>query len=448
MLGSKADGCAASPPRRRRRLVGRLPMLLVGALLLCAPVVPARAATQPVASAGGSSSAFDPEAATREYLAKISSDAKARSDSYFEGGYWLQLWQFLWGAAVVLVLLQTRFSARMRDLACRITRRKPLQSMIYGVLFIVVFAILTFPLSLYSDFIREHQYGLATQNFGGWFGDWAKGLMVGVVIGAPLIAGLLGVVRKLPGTWHLWGAVVTLAFMAVGILIAPVFIAPLFNKYTPLADRKVVDPILSMARANGVAADVVYQMDASKQSTRISANVSGMLGTMRVTLNDNLLARCTLPEIQAVMGHELGHYVLNHVYKLVTFMGLVIVMGFTLMRWALQKLLTVAGPRWGITGVGDVAVVPLAVLLFSTYMFLMTPVTNTIVRVHEMEAYRFGLNAARQPDGFASTALKLSEYRKLQPTPLEEWIFYDHPSGATRIRTAMRWKAENLNSSP
>jgi STE24 endopeptidase len=242
--------------------------------------------------------------------------------------------------------------------------------------------------------------------------------------------------------------VVALAFMAVGILIAPVFIAPLFNKYTPLADRKVVDPILSMARANGVAADVVYQMDASKQSTRISANVSGMLGTMRVTLNDNLLARCTLPEIQAVMGHELGHYVMNHVYKLVTYMGIVIVIGFTLMRWALQKLLTAAGPRWGITGVGDVAVVPLAVLLFSTYMFLMTPVTNTIVRVHEMEADRFGLNAARQPDGFAITALKLSEYRKIQPTPIEEWIFYDHPSGATRIRTAMRWKAENLNSSP
>ena len=184
-------------------------------------------------------------------------------------------------------------------------------------------------------------------------------------------------------------------------------------------------------------------MDASRQSTRVSANVSGFLNTMRITLNDNLLNRCSLPEIQAVMGHEMGHYVLNHVYKGLLFFGVVIVIGFVFANWALTRALGRCGENWGITGVGDLAVVPLFVLLFSTYLFVLTPFTNTFIRTQEMEADMFGLNAARQPDGAALVALKLGEYRKLQPGPIEEWIFFDHPSGATRIRAAMQWKAEN-----
>ena len=146
------------------------------------------------------------------------------------------------------------------------------------------------------------------------------------------------------------------------------------------------------------------------------------------------------------MAHEMGHYVMNHVYKFVFFLGVVIVIGFALLRWAAVRLVARVGPRWGISDLGDVAVLPMAALLFSTYFFLLTPVLNTVVRTQEMEADRFGLNAARQPDGFAQAALKLSEYRKMEPTPLEEWLFYDHPSGATRIRTAMQWKAENLGA--
>jgi len=187
----------------------------------------------------------------------------------------------------------------------------------------------------------------------------------------------------------------------------------------------------------------VFQMDASKQTTRISANVSGFLGTMRITLNDNLLKRCSLPEIEAVMAHEIGHYVLNHIFKMLVFLSVIIIIGFLWLRWASSRLLKLFGGRWGISGLGDVAVTPLIVLLFTSYLFVLTPVTNSLIRMQEMEADRFGLNAARQPDGFAEASLKLSEYRKMEPGPVEEWIFYDHPSGATRIRTAMRWKAEN-----
>jgi STE24 endopeptidase len=389
-------------------------------------------------------STFNVEKETRAYLDRTPRDKKAQSDAYFEGGYWLQLWGFVCSAAIAALLVQGRLSARMRDLAQRITRFKPLQTAVYAVQYIIVTAILGFPLTVYSDFFREHHYGLANQDFGGWLGDWAKGLVVSLIIGTIVMIALFGIVRRLQRTWHIWGALVTIGFLVIIIVIGPVYIAPLFNKYTILKDAKVVDPILRLARANGIAADKVYEMDASKQSKRVSANVSGFLGTMRITLNDNLLNRSSLPEIEAVMGHEMGHYVMNHVFKMILFFGILVVAGFAILRWSIEWLLARYGARWGISGVGDVAVTPLAVFVFSTYLFILTPFTTSFVRMQEAEADMFGLNAARQPDGMAEAALKLGEYRKMEPGPIEEWIFFDHPSGATRIRTAMRWKAENL----
>ena len=390
--------------------------------------------------------AFNVESATRAYLNQLTPAQKTRSNSYFEGGYWLQLWGYLWGTGIALLLLQARWSARMRDAAVRLTRRKWLQTAIYALFYILLTSLLSFPLAVYADFFREHQYGMATQGFGGWFGDQLKGLLVSIIFGCPLIVALMAIVRRLKNSWHIWGAAVALAFAILGIVIGPVFIAPLFNKYTLLSDPKVLTPILRLAHANGIATDKVYEMDASRQTTKISANVSGFLGTMRITLNDNLVNRSSLPEIEAVMAHEMGHYVMNHVYKMVLFFGVVIVFGFALIRFAADRLIARAGPRWGISGIEDVAVLPLAALLFSTYFFLLTPVMNTFIRTQEMEADMFGLNAARQPDGFAQAALKLSEYRKMEPTPFEEWFFYDHPSGATRIRTAMQWKSQNLDA--
>jgi STE24 endopeptidase len=392
----------------------------------------------------GSETQFNIEAATRAYLDRPSVQEKAKSDAYFEGGYWLQLWQFLYLAGVSVLLLQTRLSAGMRDLACRISRFKALQTAGYATLCVLLTAFLSFPLTFYSDFLREHQYGLATNTFDIWFSDWLKDILVTVIIWSILIMVLMGIFRRLERTWHIWGAIAFVALEGLIIVVSPVFIAPLFNQYTPIEKPAIASPVLRLARANGIAADKVWQMDASRQSKRVSANVSGLFGTMRITLNDNLLNRCSHPEIEAIMAHEIGHYVLNHCYKILLFEGVVIVVGFAFLKWGLASLLRRFGPRWNIAGVGDVAMFPLFILLFSTYMFVLTPILNTFVRTLEIEADIFALNAARQPDGFAKVALKLGEYRKMEPGLVEEWIFFDHPSGAARIQAAMRWKAEHL----
>jgi len=387
---------------------------------------------------------FDPEAATNAYLAQIPAAARARSDAYFEGGYWLILWDFLMSVVVFWALLHFGWSANMRDFAARLTRLAFLQDLIYWVQFMILTTLLGAPLAIYEGYIREHKYGLATQTFGPWLGDQGKELLVNIILGGVLIAVLFWIVRKLPRTWHIWGAVVTTLFMIFAVMIAPVFIFPLFNKITRLDDPKITKPILSMARANDIPAHDVFKIDASRQSTRMSANVSGFSKTMRITLNDNLLRRGSPEEIQSVMGHEMGHYVLNHIYKDALFNFVVIVAFFSLLRWGLDWSLARWGEAWRIHGIGDVAVLPLVLFIATLFGFLFTPIQNTQTRTAEHEADMYGLNASRQPDGFAQAAIHLGEYRKMSPGRVEEWIFFDHPSGRRRIYDAMQWKAENL----
>jgi STE24 endopeptidase len=387
---------------------------------------------------------FSAEAATNAYLAQIPAEATARSDAYFEGGYWLILWDFLVGAIILVLLLQLGWSAAMRNFAERITRFKPLQTLIYWTEFSIVTFILGFPLTVYESFLRERKYGLATQTFGPWMGDQLKVLLVSIVFGGLVAMLLFGVVRRVPRTWWIWGSVVSIVLLAFATMIAPVYILPLFNKITPLEDPKITQPILSMARANGIPADKIYQIDASRQTTRMSADVSGFGSTMRITLNDNLLRRASLEEIEATMGHEMGHYVLHHIYKDFIFFFIVIVSGFALLRWSLDWCLVRCGERWQIRGVGDTAVLPLVFLLGSIFFFVLTPILNTHIRNTEYEADMYGLNASRQPDGEAQSDIHLGEYRKMNPGPIEEWVFFDHPSGRNRIYAAMRWKAENL----
>jgi STE24 endopeptidase len=376
----------------------------------------------------------------------VPQDKRKKSDAYFEGGYWLLLWNFLLAVGVSILLLSSRISARLRDFLERVTTQKKLQVACYSVLYLLLVYVLSFPLNIYEHFFREHQYELATQNFLGWFREQLIGLGITIVGGTIFLIVLYAVFRRAPRTWWIWGTAVAVVFSFFLLFIAPVFIEPLFNTYKPLTKPEISEPILVMARANQIPVKQVFEVDASRQTTRVSANVSGILGTTRIALNDNLLKQCTIPEIRAVMAHEMGHYVLNHGAKLLTYLGIFILIGFALTRVLFDAAVRRWGDKWGLRGIADPAGLPLLALIFSTLLFLATPLLNTAVRVAEREADAFGINTAREPDGMAMVALKLGAYRKLNPTPLEEFIFYDHPSGRARIRMAMDWKAANLSA--
>jgi STE24 endopeptidase len=410
-----------------------------------APAPRTHVTVESLAPAVTAPASLDPVKATNAYLARVSGAARKNSDSYFEGGYVLIAVDAAYSVAVSALLLWLGLSAGMRNIAQRITRSRFLQVPIYVVMFVPLVTILSFPLTYYEGFTREHAYGLSNQNFVGWFVDFAIGFGITLVAAIIVLSLLYSVIRATPKYWWAWGTLVVVGFFAFGALIAPVFISPLFNTYKPLREGAVKTAILQLAEANGVPDNNVVEFNASKQSKRISANVSGFMGTTRISMNDNLLNRSTPAEIEAVLGHEMGHYVLNHVALLITWMGLVILVAFLFLDWGFKGLASIFGGNWDVRTIDDPAGMPLLYLLLSIFMALATPVTNTITRTTEAQADIFGLNAARQPDGFATATLKLSEYRKLDPTPLEEFVFYDHPSGRTRIFTAMRWKAAHIN---
>ena len=422
------------------------PAIETGAASATAPAAAMAVAAPAGAAAAPASSAapFNLEAATQAYLNTLTPAQKAKSDAYFEGGYWLQVFELLYALGVAAIFLRLGLGRWLQARTQRLPRPW-LRTLAFAAGYLLLAWALSLPLDIYEGYVREHAYGMSNQTFGAWFGENLTGLGLSVVFGSFIILAFYAAVRRAGRGWWVWGTGLAAVFLVVGIFAGPVLISPLFNKSTPLPAGPIRAAILSMARANGVPADNVYLIDASRQTKRISANVSGIGSTIRVSLNDNLLNRCTPQEVQAVMGHELGHYVLNHIQKMLVFFTLIIGLSLWLVDWSFRRLTARYGAAWGITDLGDVVGLPLALALFSVFMFLATPVRNTIIRTNEQEADMFGLNTARQPDAFASTAMKLSEYRKIDPSPLEEAVFYDHPSGHTRVLSAMRWKAEHLN---
>ncbi len=397
-----------------------------------------------IAAGAAGAAPFDPETATRAYLATVSGAARAKSDAYFEGGYWLILWGALIAIGVNWALLHFGVIGRLSAWAARQRRGLAGRTLFFATAYGLIVSLLTLPWALWTDFFREAQYGLNNQTMAHWFGDWAKGTAIGAIFTPLLLIPILLLVRRAPRSWWAWGTAIVVAGFLFTQAIAPVAIEPLFNKYTALTQEPLRGELLALARANGVPAGQVFVVDASRQTKKISANVAGLGGTARVALNDNLLATNDDAMIRAVMGHEMGHYLLGHTWRLLSGLGLLVLAGLLLVQWTVPALIARHGTRWGVREMWDPGVIPVATIVLAVFGLLATPLLNTLVRTTEAQADIFGLNASRAPDGFARAALALSQYRKLEPGAAEEWLFYDHPSGRARIAMSMRWKAEHL----
>ncbi|KQW44629.1 MULTISPECIES: M48 family metallopeptidase [unclassified Roseateles] len=380
------------------------------------------------------------QAATQAYLDRLPAEVQARSDAYYTGGYWLILWELLFGLAVTAILMSGRRAARLRDWAQRVGRGPVRRDMLFGGAYVLASAVLTLPLAIYSGWWREQAYGMSTQTFLAWLGETALSQAVDMLMMGIVVAGLYAVIRRAGERWWIWGTGGSIAALVVLVAISPVLIQPLFNTYQPVEDGTVKTAVLQMAHANGVPVDNVYTFDASRQTTRISANVSGLLGTAAVRLNDNLLRRTSEAEIRAVMSHELGHYVMNHMAKNIALLTPLIFVGFAVVAWAMKRLLARLAGATGVSRIDDVAGLPMLVAVLSVFFTLATPINHSITRLQEIEADRFGLNLSREPHGFAEAQLRLVEYRKADPGALEEFIFFHHPSTRHRIHDAMRWR--------
>ena len=386
----------------------------------------------------------EPNAATRAFLERVPADAKARAEAFTNRGYaalMLRLAVLIVASALVMF---TGLAARMRDAALRLTHRAWLQDALFAIQFLSILLASSLPVEVFAGFVRYREAGLSHAGFWQWLSDYALQWAVDLIFYAVGIVAIMALIRRRPQSWPAWATLVYVALYATYSLVSPLYIAPLFNQYTQLPDGPARERILSLARANGVPADGVYVRDASRQSVILNASVSGLMGTARITLDDNTVLTTPPAELELVMAHEIGHYVLRHVFKETVLHGLVIGVGFLFIAGSMRRLLARYGKRWRVTGAGDVAALPVFWLLFALWGFIALPADNTIQREDEAEADLYGLNAARQPLGLAEFMLRDADVRPLEQGAFVEWALYSHPTPAHRIASAMRWRAENL----
>lgn len=425
--------------------VGAVPWAIMIAVLLSGALPPseARAAADGVPSAVEAAVSPAPPAMSENPLGPIPPD-DPRMEAYSHGGYAIYAIGTVWGLVLLALIVATGFGAWLQRLAERVTRRVNLKVAVYAALFAVVAFLGSFPLTVYASYVREKRYGFANQTFGAWMGDQAKGLLIAILLQALFFTALYAVLRRLPRLWWVAGSALAILFVILVLAIAPVFIAPLFNTFEPLHDAALRDDILAMARAQGIPAHEVYQVDASRQSEHNNAYVAGLLGTQRVVIYDTLLKHFTPREIRFVMGHEMGHYVLHHIWKFVALLSVVIVIGFALVDRGARAMLQRA-PRLGITALHEPASLPLLLLLLNGWSVLATPALATFSRHEEHQADRFGLEVTGDPAAAASSFIKFGTYdlSEYEVDPWIEALLYDHPSPANRIRFAQSWAARH-----
>lgn len=383
---------------------------------------------------------FDPAAATAAYLAQVPPAAHARAVAYTQGGHWLLLWGWAVGVLASLLILKSGVLSRMLR---RLQARRPrpvLGALLAAVAFSVLAWVVQLPWSVYADWWRERGYGLTSQPFGGWMREQAIGAAISAVAGGILFVAIYAVVRRSPRRWWAWAGAVTAAFLVLMLVIAPVLIEPIFNRYTPAPPGPVRDAVVALARVSGVPSDKIYVYDGSKQSNRYTANVSGLFGSARVAMSDVMFRQgADLAEVRGVVGHEMGHYAHAHALWMAAAFSVLGVVAF----WLIDRLFPVV-QRWtgarDVAGIADPAGLPILLVVLTTLGLLATPLTNTITRTAESDADRFSLEHANEPDGLSKALVKTIAYRAATPGPLEEFLFYDHPSVGRRIRRAMEWK--------
>jgi Zn-dependent protease with chaperone function len=370
--------------------------------------------------------------ADERFTVKITEEMKEhsriRDTLYFAGTAW---------SLGVLGLLQfTSASRRMRDASQRISKRPFVASMIFVALLIVTITLLELPLTFYSDYVIPHRFALSDQSLGSWTLDGLKEVGVGLAIGSTVGALALLAVRKVRRWWLvLWAA--SIPFTLAVAVVQPIILDPLFNKFEPLQNVALRQKLLDLASRAGIEGSRVYQVDKSKQTKTMNAYVNGIGPTNRIVLWDTLLAKLTDDEILAVMGHEMGHYVLNHIWK-----GLVVSLASSFFVFFLVQAIYDHMLQHRPEQRGDLATVPLLLLIASILGFLATPVVAWRSRAIEHEADVFSLELTHLNEPMATAFVKMSEDSKRDPSPpafIEYWR-YSHPPIAKRIPFALGYK--------
>jgi STE24 endopeptidase len=337
--------------------------------------------------------------------------------------------------AALVLLLRSRASAKMRDLSERATKPKFLSGMLYVLLLVLAMTALELPLTIYEDYVVPHQFDLTNQTLPSWITDQVKELAVSVVISAIVGCLVLLAIRRVR-RWWIAAWLGSIPLILLGVLITPLVIDPLFNKFEPLRDPVLRRDLVAEASRAGIENSRVYEVNKSKQTNTMNAYVTGIGPTARIVMWDTLLQKLDHDEVLAVMGHEMGHYVEKHLWKGIAFSVALSFFVFAIGQALYERGLARWGSRWLVREErGDPAALPWLLALSTAITFLLSPVTSGFSRHIEHQADIFSLELTHLNEPLASAFVKFAEDSKADPRPPRfiEWWRYSHPSLGRRI---------------
>jgi STE24 endopeptidase len=375
-------------------------------------------------------------------------EERARAVRYSRTREWLTLAGMVWDFGVNVHALSSGTSVWLRRRAERLAPARLGPAVPFAALWSIRSFITGLPLSYVSGYVVEHRYGLSNQTRRAWFLESLKGLGLEIAIGAPLIAGLNWVIRRWPRRWWAICSALTVPLAIVFSNLAPVLIMPLFNSYEPIKNRKLADRIKALAAGQGVTVSDVQQMDMSRQTKKANAMFTGMGRTKRIVLGDTMLDEFTDDEIEVVLAHELGHQVHRDIWKLIAVSAPTSAITLFAAQFLAPRVLHRWAASWGLeeeAGLGDVATLPLLMLLSGGVSTLLMPFLNGLVRTQvEAPADKYALDLTKKPAAFVGAMEKLARMNLANPKPsaLVKYLLYDHPPIAERIAAAKRWTRE------
>jgi STE24 endopeptidase len=381
---------------------------------------------------------------------------KARDLGRFHARFaWID---FFYGIFVLWVILYWRFGPQFRDWAESVSRKRFIQAAVFAPLLLLTMAILGLPSDIYENSV-ERKYGLSIQSWGSWFWDWTKGQFLGILLGIILIAILYAVIRWSPRWWWFYFWLTSLPIIVLLVFIQPVIVDPLFHKFEPLQkkDSALTASLETMVQRAGVTIppERTFWMGASEKTTELNAYVTGIAASKRIVVWDNTIAKMNTQQIVFVVGHEMGHYVLNHIWKgllfAAVFLFVLFYFGFRTIGWLLRRF----SVGWGIRGVDDWASLPALLLLISIYSFVANPVQSAVSRHFEHQADQYGLEATHglNPDSgqVAAQAFQILGEVDLSdpaPSPITVFMFYSHPTIPDRIRFSLTYDPWDKGEQP
>ncbi len=387
--------------------------------------------------------AMNPQAATQAYIDTLGPEALELSRAYTLGNHWLILSGLVVSALVTWLIVKSGVLDRVfQTLSDRWANARVF---LVSAVFTLVSTLLALPYSLYTDWWREAEYGRSSQPLGDFLAQGGIELVLSTVLSGLFFVGLYFLLRRAGRTWWAWaGGLVAITISAM-LLLSPLVIEPLFNDYEPIPEGEVRDAVLAMAAEANIPEDRIFVFDGSRQSNNFTANVSGIGSSARIAISDVALTEASLDEVRAVTGHEVGHYVLSHVWRQIGVLSVLAIAVFFLTARTYPFFARAFGSTAAIHDVRGIPVFLFVVGLFAT---LAQPLINTMIRVGEREADQYSYETVNLPDAMAGALLKTAEYRYPQAGAFEEAIFYTHPTVENRVRAAMEWKAAQAGATP